>query len=131
LALAVYASAAILIPLTLTANAVFHPDDSAQQFAAYMDTHVPQDALIGTWEQELGFLTNHRYQYPPQSALADAVRRQWFGGERATYDWESTQPAYIAIGPFGDYTAVFNSPKLDKDFLLVQQIGPYKLYQRR
>jgi 4-amino-4-deoxy-L-arabinose transferase-like glycosyltransferase len=130
-AFAIYVLIAIAIPIGTTARGISQPDDSAQRFAAFINANVPQDSLIATWEQELGFLTDHRYQYPPQSMLAEAVRRQWFGGEGFRYDWNATSPNYVAVGPFGDYTALFDAQTLDRFFVQVEEIGPYKLYVRR
>jgi hypothetical protein len=129
-AVACYAFLAITGPLALTTLKVFQPDDSAQRFAAYLDTTIPKDSLIATWEQELGFLTEHRYQYPPQSLLADAVQYQWFGGTPVTYNWEADHPRYVIIGPFGDYTKVFSTPGLERDYQKREQIGPYSLFER-
>jgi hypothetical protein len=126
-----YAALIILVPLYLTTDAVLKPDDSAQRFAAAIEAKVPHEALIATWEQELGFLTDHRYQYPPQSLLAEAVQRQWFGGAPLTYDWASANPQYIAIGPFGSYTHIFNTPELEREYTEIELIGPYVLYERR
>jgi 4-amino-4-deoxy-L-arabinose transferase-like glycosyltransferase len=128
---AAYILLALAIPISLTTRSVLQPDDSAQRFAAYINTHVPEQALVATWEQELGFLTDHRYQYPPQSLLAEAVRRQWFGGEAIQYDWLSMQPEYVALGPFGEYTQVYDSATLDQSYVRIEQIGHYQLYERR
>jgi 4-amino-4-deoxy-L-arabinose transferase-like glycosyltransferase len=130
-AFALYVLVAIALPIGMTARAISQPDDSAQRFAAFMNANIPQDSLVATWEQELGFLTDHRYQYPPQSMLAEAVRRQWFGGEDFQYDWNATSPNYVAVGPFGDYTALFDAQTLDRFFVQIEEIGPYKLYVRR
>ncbi|HWQ12432.1 MAG TPA: glycosyl transferase, partial [Roseiflexaceae bacterium] len=75
-----YTALAVAVPLALTTQLVLTPDDSAQRFATYMDAHVPRSALVATWEQELAVLTDHRYRYPPQQLLDQAVRHQWLGG---------------------------------------------------
>ncbi len=35
------------------------------RMAAYMDEHIPADAIIETWELELTVLTDHAYHTPP------------------------------------------------------------------
>ncbi len=128
---AVYAAAIIMVPLALTARVVFTPDDSAQRFAAYLNASVPPEAIIATWEPELGVLTDHRYLYPPQPALDRAVRHQWLGGDPVVYDWYSSRPEYVVIGGFGGYTGVYDTPELAQSYVKEQQIGDYTLYRRK
>lgn len=128
---AVYAVAIIMVPLALTARVVFTPDDSAQRFAAYLNAGVPREAIIATWEPELGVLTDHRYLYPPQPTLDRAVRHQWLGGDPVVYDWYSSRPEYVVIGSFGGYTGVYDTPELAQSYVQEQQIGDYTLYRRK
>lgn len=121
----------IALPVAMTARIVFTPDDSAQQFAAYLDAHVPETAIIATWEPELGVLTDHRYLYPPQSMLDQAVRHTWLGGDPVRYNWYAARPEYVVVGGFGGYTGVYRTPELERHYIQVARIGTYALYQVR
>ncbi len=121
-----YTVLVIAVPLTLTMRVVFSPDDSPQRFAAYLNANVPQDVIVETWEPELGFLTNHRYHFPPIKLLDTAVRQTWLDGAPLTYDPFNQNPAYIIIGPFGEYTRIYTP---DERYQLETQIGPYRLYR--
>jgi hypothetical protein len=107
------------------------PDASAQRFAAYMDANVPRDALVETWDPELGLLTDHLYHYPPQPLLDAAVRRQWLGGAAPLYDWQSQQPPYVVVGPFGSYTEVYKPADLARAYEEQHRDGTYVLFKRK
>ncbi|MCG8347889.1 MAG: glycosyl transferase, partial [Chloroflexales bacterium] len=123
---AAYTALAIIFPLTLTAQVVFSPDDSAQRFAAYLNANVAQAALVETWEPELGVLTDHRYHYPPIELLDLVVRQTWLGGEPPVYNPLEQHPDYVVIGTFGDYTQIYTP---DSRYQLQSEIGPYRLYR--
>jgi 4-amino-4-deoxy-L-arabinose transferase-like glycosyltransferase len=127
----VYLIIIIALPIALTARVVFTPDDSAQRFAAYLNANVRETAIIATWEPELGVLTDHRYLYPPQSTLDQAVRHTWLGGDPVRYDWYAAQPEYVVVGPFGAYTGVYDPTDLALWYTQVAQIGPYALFMHR
>lgn len=126
-----YAALAAALPLALTARDTLRPDASAQRFAAYLDQHVPADAVVETWEPELGLLTDHRYHYPPIKLLDTAVREQWLGGAAMAYNGLDDSPPYVAIGPFGSTTGVYRPDILARDYVAQQQIGPYVLFRHR
>jgi hypothetical protein len=126
-----YVALAIAGPLNMSTRGIVQPDDSAQRFAAYMDANVPRDTIVETWEAELGFLTDHRYHYPPIALLDTAVRHQWLGGPPLVYDGLRDAPAYVVVGNFGDNTGVYAPEQLARDYILVQHIGPYELFKRR
>jgi 4-amino-4-deoxy-L-arabinose transferase-like glycosyltransferase len=130
-AVAVYAAVAIAAPLALSARGVLRPDDSAQQMAAYLDANVPRDAIVETWEPELGALTDHRYHYPPIALLDTAVRHQWLGGPALIYDGLRDAPAYVVVGGFGGYTGVYAPDALARDYVEQQRIGSYVLFKHK
>jgi hypothetical protein len=127
----VYAALAVAVPLALTARVVLSPDDSAQRFAAYMDANVPRDAIVETWEPELGLLTDHNYHYPPQPMLDTAVRHEWLGGPAPVYDWQSQRPPYLVVGSFGGYTGVYTKADLARDYVEQYHAGTYTLFMRK
>lgn len=130
-AVAAYAALAVAVPLALSARGVMRPDDSAQQMAAYLDVNVPRDAIVETWEPELGVLTDHRYHYPPIALLDTAVRHQWLGGPALVYNGLSDVPIYVVVGGFGGYTGVYAPAVLARDYVELQHIGSYVLFRRK
>jgi hypothetical protein len=108
-------------------------NDYAYQVADYLQLKVPQDAVIETWEQELAVLTNHRYHYPPQVELANAVSRQWLGGPPVgdSYDFRTYgNPDYLVNGPFSQYTEIYWAERLT-NYQRIETIGPYEIYKRK
>jgi 4-amino-4-deoxy-L-arabinose transferase-like glycosyltransferase len=128
---AIYAAAAIVGPLAVSAQDILRPDDSAQRFAIYLNALVPHNSIIETWEPELGLLTDHRYHYPPIALLDTAVRRQWLGGSAPFYNGLQDAPPYVVVGPFGDYTQIYSSSTLTRDYVEQQRIGAYILFRRK
>jgi hypothetical protein len=131
-ALAVFALMS-LVPLALTARQIVSPPaPAAQQFSAYLDANVPRDALIETWEPELGFLTNHNYHFPPQVVLDTAVRHVWQGGPSPSeqYDLNAFSPDYVIVGEFAKYAGLYPPDQLAHDYHLVESFGAYDLYAR-
>ncbi|MDB5080446.1 MAG: 4-amino-4-deoxy-L-arabinose transferase and related glycosyltransferase of family-like protein [Chloroflexi bacterium] len=109
-------------------------DDSAQQLAAYLDQQVDRQATIETWESELGFLTGHRYHYPPPEILDKAVRLKWLGGTgpslAGVYQPEKLTPDYLIEGQFGRWNELYPAQLLNSRYRLIITFGDYKLYKR-
>lgn len=109
------------------------PDDSAQM-AQVMNATVPLDALVETWEPQMGFLTDHRYHYPPQLLLNRTVRQKWLGetGVADLYDFTGLNPEYVLIGEFSRWVEVYPVERLQAaGYELVESLGQYELYQRQ
>jgi 4-amino-4-deoxy-L-arabinose transferase-like glycosyltransferase len=102
--------------------------------ANYLDQSVPKDALIETWEPEMGFLTDHEYHFPPQAILDTAIGYIWRGGvaPSTVYHFvETEKPEYILIGQFGSWVDLYNVEELQKNYQLVKEIGYYSLYKKQ
>ncbi|HHW88049.1 MAG TPA: hypothetical protein GX400_17810 [Chloroflexi bacterium] len=109
------------------------PDDSAQM-AQVMNATVPLDALVETWEPQMGFLTDHRYHYPPQLLLNRTVRQKWLGETTVAdlYDFTELNPEYVLVGEFSRWVAVYPPERLAAaGYAPVMTLGQYELYQRR
>lgn len=128
--LGLYIALVALLPLALSARVVLSPDDSAQRMAAYLDAHVPAGTVVETWEPELGVLTDHRYHYPPIELLDVAVRGEWLGGAGLRYDGLEAEPAYVVVGPFGQWVGIYPTAALERDYTPYGSQGPYILYRR-
>jgi 4-amino-4-deoxy-L-arabinose transferase-like glycosyltransferase len=129
--LGTYTALIIAVPLVRTTTIVLSPDDSAQRFAAYLDANVPRDAIVETWEPELGLLTDHRYHYPPIALLDTAVRHQWLGGPAPVYDGLREAPPYVVVGGFGSYTNIYPQDVLNREYVVQERIRTYVLFRRR
>uniref|UniRef100_A0A7C1FJ63 Glycosyltransferase RgtA/B/C/D-like domain-containing protein n=1 Tax=Caldilinea aerophila TaxID=133453 RepID=A0A7C1FJ63_9CHLR len=109
------------------------PDDSIQM-AAVMNREVPLNALVETWEPQMGFLTDHRYHYPPQWLLNRAVRQVWLGETPVAelYDFTELAPDFVLIGEFGRWVDVYPVERLQQaGYEQVEMLGQFELYRRR
>jgi len=124
----------ILIPLAKTILEIAAPGPAyAQQMSAFLMENVPMDALIETWDPEMGFLTDHNYHYPPNALLAVAVDQVYYGGEsvRDHYDFVQTEnPEYLLAGEFSKWTGIYPLDELSGEYDLVASFGYYDLYRR-
>ncbi|NJN17397.1 MAG: hypothetical protein HC822_14560 [Oscillochloris sp.] len=124
-----YAAAAIVTPLSISATRLLQPADAAYRMGAYLRANVPFNTVVETWEPELGVITDHTYHYPPTAILDDAVRGEWLAGNGAQYPLPTDPPAYLVIGPFGAYTGVYNQWLAAADYRMRTEIGPYVLFE--
>jgi len=126
--------AIIMIPLAKTVLEIAAPGPAyAQQMSAYLDANVAQDAVIETWDPEMGFLTDHNYHYPPNALLAVAVDQVYYGGEpvKNRYDFVQTEhPDYLLAGEFSKWTEIYPLGELTDEYKLVQTFGDYDLFER-
>ena len=109
------------------------PDDSAQM-AQRMDATVPQAAVVETWEPQMGFLTDHRYHYPPQLLLNSTVRQMWMDETPVSelYDFREYAPDYVLVGEFGRWVDVYPQERLQAaGYELIESLGQYELYHRQ
>jgi len=105
----------------------------AYELAQYLDTTIPKDAVIETWEQELAVLTDHNYHYPPQITLAQFVAEQWTNGPmvRTLYNFlDYGSPDYVIIGEFGKYARLYPFERMG-DYQLIKTVGVYDIYERK
>ncbi len=100
--------------------------------AAFLDQSVPENALIETWEPEMGFLTDHNYHFPPAALLDVAVSQEFLRGTPVAeaYNFVADQrPEYVLLGRFSRAVRLYPETELLKDYALVAEIGDYQLYQ--
>jgi 4-amino-4-deoxy-L-arabinose transferase-like glycosyltransferase len=129
-------AAMILVPLAQSTRPIAL-SKSAENYplamADYMNANVPREALVETWEPEMGFLTDHTYHYPPQRLLYRAVTFIWAGGPAPATDYTfvlEQKPQYVLAGVFSKYVAFYPSDWLT-GYQVVTEIGPYTLYKRQ
>jgi 4-amino-4-deoxy-L-arabinose transferase-like glycosyltransferase len=124
----------IALPLAKTLRELVSPSFNAPAaMATYMNQNVPRDALVETWEPEMGFLTDHRYHFPPASLLSKAVAYASMNGPSPalSYDFVQTQsPTYVLVGAFSAGVDLY-PPDVLGGYTLETNIGAYKLYKRK
>lgn len=82
----------------------------------------------------MGFLTDHRYHYPPSGSLNRAVAYIWLGGPSPAVPYlpelEAEQPPYVLEGEFSRWVGMYPTDWLSEHYTLVSEAGPYRLYER-
>ncbi|MBX6771942.1 MAG: glycosyltransferase family 39 protein [Chloroflexi bacterium] len=107
-------------------------DMSPQETAAYLDRTVPAGAIIETWEPELGFLSNRDFHYPPPSWLDRAVRAKWLAETNLVLGYDPialAHPTYLVIGPFGQYTGLYDRLIATEHPHRIASFGQYDIYR--
>lgn len=121
------------LPLAQTVGEIVLPAFNAPEaMASYMNAHAPRDVVIETWEPEMGFLTDHRYHFPPSRLLAGAVSQAFLGGTPVSQSYpvlQTEHPEYVLVGDFGRGTDVYPKEQLDAQYRLETRIGGYELYR--
>jgi hypothetical protein len=124
----------------------------------YINSNTPRDALIETYDSELLFLLDRQYHYPPPEVQTKVNLRVFLkqdlplenGGSSAfplsvlfpdpnkqaisisydDYKPLEADPDYIVVGPFGDFSELYD-PLLDSDeFFLIREYPNYSIYER-
>jgi hypothetical protein len=106
---------------------------SAEQMAAYLEANISKDAVIETWDPEMGFFTDHNYHYPPNALLAVAVEQVYAGGEPVKDHYtfvQDEQPEYILTGEFSKWVEIYPVEQLWEQYEWVTTIGIYDLFKR-
>ena len=109
-------------------------EDHVGDLARWLNTTVPRGELIETWEPELGFLTDHRYHFPPAALLIDSVAYAWNDGPKPSdkYDFATGGvPDLVIEGPFSRWTLVYQTDALRRHCERAVEFGPYFVYQCR
>ncbi|MBI4927719.1 MAG: glycosyltransferase family 39 protein, partial [Anaerolineae bacterium] len=129
----VWLGLAVLLPLAQTGLDILRPPFNAPRvMAEYMQANVPAAAEVETWEPEMGFLTDHRYHYPPQSLLYQAVSYIWRDGTAPADSYRYVQdnrPAYVLVGAFSAWVQLYPQDFLEANYTLETEIGGYRLYR--
>lgn len=134
-AIATWLAALVILPAgALVGSIVFPPPADAARVARWLDANVPRDVEVATWEQELGFLTDHRYRFPPQRLLAVAVAHKFHGGPPPAhvYDFrEDRAPRYVVTGAFSTWVRLHADAGIADDYDVVFTTGSYAVWRRR
>lgn len=124
----------VLFPMAKTVSEIaFSGPDSAREMSDYLDANVPEDALIETWEPEMGFLTDHKYHYPPNPLLAVAIEQAYSGSEPVQNSYTFVQdeaPDYLLVGTFAKRTEMYPFDEFMDEYEWVVTFGEYDLFRR-
>jgi hypothetical protein len=121
----VWLACIIMLPLAKTVGDIVRPPFNAPlAMAEYLTKNVPPDVLIETWEPEVGFLTDNKFHYPPNSLLAEANRHVWLNGpspEQFYHFVQSDSPPYVLVGHFATGVGMYTPETLGERYQLVRR----------
>jgi hypothetical protein len=116
---------------TTTVDILTPPFNTTFAMASYLNEQIPVDALIETYEEEIGFLTDHNYHYPPGIVRNQATAHAFFDAPPPEYDFVQTeQPDYVLVGPVSLFEGLYPDEVLKPRYELATSIGDYHLYAR-
>lgn len=107
--------------------------DAASEMAAAVTSRVPPDAVIESWESEIGALIGpERVHAPHQRYLFEAIRMRSHEGRPIAlrYDLLQRDPAFLIRGPFAALAHVYDEARLAECFRAVVTVEPYTLFER-
>jgi hypothetical protein len=103
-----------------------------QQAADFIAQHIPKDAVIETWERELGLLTDHRYHFLDQVYLARSQRV--IRGHKPQADYvlgqryfEQVKPNYLILGHHAHVTGIYDMAYVAAHATLIGSMGEGEL----
>ncbi|WHZ23253.1 MAG: hypothetical protein OJF47_002365 [Nitrospira sp.] len=100
------------------------------QAVEFLQSRVPADALIETYESELLFLLPGPYHYPPAELDIGIIKRGWEPELTLPYDALAADPDYVVIGEFGRRAGIYKAIVEMGQVRLISQIGRYQIYER-
>ncbi len=117
--------------LPLIKEIVRSPDSGLRELAHYLNTNVPNDVVIESWEWEIDLLTDHVYHHPPYEITNAFTESLWYGTSipRDKYDFLAFHPEYLIAGPFAKWTGIYPWDSLRERCTLIVTIGEYDLYR--
>ncbi|NOK63821.1 MAG: hypothetical protein GFH27_549283n53 [Chloroflexi bacterium AL-W] len=110
---------------------IFGPqDNSAATFSAYLNEHIPSDAVVESWEWNLDVTAPQRFHHPPSLVLYQAIDVMQRGKQLPpdAYDPAVGQAEYLIDGPFSSWTGIYRTYIEQYGDHLVSH-GPYTLYR--
>jgi hypothetical protein len=98
--------------------------------AEYLKNNIDKNAVIETWERELGVLTDNTFHYPDQVMLTKAQFHVYRGGPDdytlGVEYFSKVKPAYIVVGWFARLNDIYSLKILKKNANLIATIGEGK-----
>jgi 4-amino-4-deoxy-L-arabinose transferase-like glycosyltransferase len=112
-------------------NILTYRSFSAFEFADYINSHVPQGAVIESWEWEIDALApSLTYHHPTNDWVDKKTAEIHFGDIIAEqYDLFEYQPAYLIDGPFSKWTRMYGEAISEGCCVEIFTAGGYTLYR--
>lgn len=108
------------------------PPEFADPYKAsqFINDNIPNEAIIDTWERELGILNNHIFHYPDQSMLVFTHAALYRGGPTnyslgKTY-FDEIKPDYVIIGWWARLTHIYDLSYIEKNSEYITRIGSHE-----
>lgn len=106
-------------------------DSSAAEAAHFLNTQVPRDAIVETYDAELFFLLNCRYHFPPEIVQSQLNRRTFLGQSVSIdYDPLRAEPDYLVVGPHSRLWRLYDQVLQSDQYRLLQVYRRYAIYLR-
>ena len=127
---AIVAIILIVYPLQdLGRQVLFEADLSPQQFAAYIEDHTEQDALIEVFDREIDFLSERRYHHPSSEVFVHALKDTLDQNpDSLSYDPWVFGAKYLVDGPYSKLENLYPDTWLSRCCRKIGTIGQYDLY---
>lgn len=108
--------------------------DPGRQMADFIDSVVPPTSVIEGWEWQVDALSQHRaFSHPDQAMMLTAIS-QYHSGARTFdigYPLIEKTPGYLLLGPFGEWTKVYQYWLDSGRYVELAKFGAYTLYRDR
>jgi hypothetical protein len=117
----------------LVSLSVAPSSNDAERTAAYINSSIPPDAVVETWEWELSGLSQHRaFHHPSQHYLFLAMRQHFHEGVPFSLDYDLLQadPDYLIVGPLSVWIQIYPPETISAAFTPAERIGAYSIYKR-
>jgi hypothetical protein len=98
----------------------------------YLDTTVPRDAVIATYESSLGVLTDHAYKFASYSTIVGLTVKKLAGEtvDSSLHNFPMNQGAtYIITGPFSESVDPTLPERLQSGYDLIFKVDNYAVYR--
>lgn len=132
-------AAAVLLLLALpmerlpkvTAALLAEPDHSVRDLNQWINVTLPAGTRIETWEYEVALMdTARQYHFPPVRLVDRMIARVNLGvTDPVPYDFQQFEPAYLVIGRFAKWTALYPVDFLQQRSRKVATFGEYDVYE--
>ena len=107
------------------------PDRSVRHLNEWIDATLPAGTRIETWEFEVAAMdTSRQYHFPPVRFVDRMIARVNLGvTDPLPYDFQQFKPAYLIVGRFAKWTALYPPDFLEHESRKVATFGEYDVYQ--
>jgi hypothetical protein len=112
-------------------NILAYRDTSAIQLAEFMETNIPPEAVIESWEWEIDALTSSLTYHHPTNVWVDRKTAEIHFGDviHDPYDPFEYQPSYLIDGPFSKFTDMYSDVISEGCCVEIFAAREYTLYQ--